>query len=155
MLVTGIIGLLQGQLNGTDQSAYANGIAAVVAALSRDENTGLPSVYEDVLPRGYALPAIAVHVYGGDQGYDMAGPDSFSESQLQLDVYGADSVTCREAATAARQLLKRYLGTLPDGTVVTGLFQERDMAMPFLPKVDAKAKGSRWTIGFRVISNQM
>lgn len=158
MLIDGVIGLLKGELNGTAQSAYTAQIAAVIAANGVDPST--PSVhgsavFENELPRGYTLPAVAVHAYGGDQGYDMAGPDSISESQVQIDVYGPDSVSCRILATAVRQLLKAYVGTLPDGTLVPGFFQERDMAMPFVGKADQKGIANRWTIGFRVVSNQM
>lgn len=158
MLMDGIISLLKG-VNCSGQSpATLTGIAQVIIANGTDPSSpSVPgsAVFENELPRGYTFPAIAVHVYGGDQGYDMAGPDDLAECQLQLDVYGLDSLQCRTLATAARVLLKSYVGTLPDGTVVPGLFQERDMAMPFVAKADSKGLGNRWTIGFRVVSNQM
>lgn len=151
MLVDGIISLLSYAETDSIPSQYAQYGDLITSVGAQVQGR----VYENELPRGYQLPAIAVHVYGGDQGYDMAGPIDLSESQLQLDIYGADSVTCRNLAAAARQLLKVFVGTLPDGTIVPGLFQERDMAMPFTAKADTRGLANRWTLGFRVVSNQM
>ena len=111
-------------------------------------------VYENELPRDYKLPAIAVHQYGGTQDYDLSGPLDIHEVQVQLDCYGKDSGSCRAVVDAARELLKGYVGTLPDGTVVEAVFLERDMALPFLPNADAKSIANRWTLGFRVVSKQ-
>jgi hypothetical protein len=147
MLIDGIISLLQGNANGTDQSKYTALIAAVTAVTGN-------RVYENELPRGYVLPAIAVHQYGGNQDYDMTGPVDVNEDQVQLDVYGADSSTCRQATRAARKLLEAYVGTLPDGTVVQAVYKERDQAMPFLPHADQKGIANRWMLGFRVVKNR-
>ena len=154
MLIDGVISLLQGQLNGTNQSAYTALIEALVNILSTDHKTNLPSVYENELPRGYKLPAIAVHQYGGNQDYDFSGPVDINEDQLQLDCYGPDSLTCRQTMRAARKLLEAYVGTLPDGTVVQGFYKERDQAMPFLPHADQKGIANRWTVGFRVVKKR-
>jgi hypothetical protein len=159
MLIDGVIALLQGQLNGTNQSAYTALIAAVSSALSTDPGTstgatGKPSIYENELPRGYILPAIAVHQYGGTQDYDFSGPIDINEDQIQLDCYGLDSLSCRMAAEAARKLLEGYMGTLPDGTVVQGLYKERDMAFPYLSHADTKGIANRWMLGFRVVKQR-
>lgn len=147
MLIDGIIMLLKGQLNGTNQSAYTSEMAAVVALTAG-------RVYENELPRGYELPAICVHQYGGSQDYDFDGPININEDQIQLDSYGADSLSCRQTARAACKLLESYVGTLPDGTIVQGLYKERDMAMPFTAKADQKGIANRWLTGLRVVKQR-
>ena len=154
MLIDGVISLLQGQLNETNQSAFTLLIEGVTNLLAADPISTLPAVYENELPRGYKLPAIAVHQYGGNQDYDFAGPIDINEDQIQLDCYGADSSTCRATTAAARSLLEVYVGTLPDGTVVQAFYKERDQAMPFLPHADGKAIANRWTLGFRVVKQR-
>jgi len=110
------------------------------------------AVYKSVLPRGYVLPAIAVHRYGGTKDYEFAGPVGPREDQIQVDCYGADPETAQQVTEAVRTLLVGYTGTLSDGTVVQGCFLERDMDMPFLPHADAKGIANRSLLGFRVVS---
>lgn len=112
-------------------------------------------VYENELPRGYKLPAIAVHQYGGTQDYDFSGPININEDQIQLDCYGQDSPTCRATAEAVTRLLQGFVGTLPDGTVVQAVYKERSQAMPFLPSADQKAIANRWMLGFRVVKQRV
>jgi hypothetical protein len=109
-------------------------------------------VYKSVLPRGYVLPAIAIHRYGGAQDYDYAGPVDVREDQIQIDVYvdAADDTVLE----AIRALISGYVGTLPDGTVVQACYLEREMDMPFLPNADTKGIANRSTLGFRVVSKR-
>lgn len=144
MLIDGLISLLQGAPNPTGPAGVAELQAALVAF------TGV-RIYENELPRGYTLPAIAVHQYGGVRDYDYTGPVDIKEDQIQLDCYGADSPTCRATKEAATKLLESYVGTLPDGTVVQGLFYEREQAMPFVKQADQKGIANRWMVGFRVV----
>lgn len=158
MLIDGVIMLLKGQLNETDQSGYTGLLAALIAANGAAPGAdSLPgsAVFENELPRGYQLPAIAVHQYGGTQDYDFGGPLDVVEDQVQLDCYGKDSASCRALSKAAKDLLQSYVGILPDGTVVQAVFKERDQAMPFLPNADQKGIANRWMLGFRVISKRV
>jgi Protein of unknown function (DUF3168) len=112
-------------------------------------------VYQSVLPRGYILPAIAIHRYGGSQDYEYAGPVGVREDQIQLDAYGETAESLQQVSEAIRSLLVPYVGTLPDGTVVQACYLERDMDMPFLPNADTKGIANRSTLGFRVVSTRV
>lgn len=109
-------------------------------------------VYASVAPRGYVLPAIVIHRYGGLQEYQFDGPAGLREDQIQVDCYANDSSTAQQLAEAARELLISFVGALSDGTVVRGCYLERDMDMPFLPNADAKGITNRSLLGFRVVS---
>jgi hypothetical protein len=151
MLIDGITQLLSFQVTDSvpdGLQAYADQIHTVAAQVQG-------RVYENELPRGYRLPAIAVHQYGGAQDYDFSGPISINEDQVQLDCYGQDSLSCRATAEAARKLLENFTGTLPDGTVVQACYKERDQAMPFLPNADQKGIANRWMLGFRVVKQRV
>lgn len=132
MMLDGIIALLTGN----------SGVSAFVSS----------RVYKSVLPRGYSLPALAVHRYGGSQEYGFDGPVGLREDQVQIDCYALDSETAQQVLEAVRSLLAPYAGTLPDGTVVTACYLERDMDMPFLPHADTKGIASRSMLSFRVVS---
>lgn len=109
-------------------------------------------IYKSVLPRGYTLPAIAIHRYGGAQEYQADGPVGTREDSIQVDCYAEDPETAQQVAEAVRSLLAPFKGTLPDGTTVQGTFLERDMDMPFLPHADSKGIANRSMLGFRVVS---
>lgn len=119
--------------------------------------TGLLSsaqiISKSVLPRGYTLPALAVHRYGGTQDYEYAGPTQVREDQIQIDIYGDTAEDAQQVAEAVRAVLVGFVGTLPDGTVVQAVYLERDMDMPFLPHADAKGIANRSMLGFRVVSS--
>lgn len=134
MMLDGFIALL------TDNSAV-NGLIA-------------GRIYKSVLPRGYGLPAIAIHRYGGSQEYQADGPAGTREDQIQLDCYAEDPETAQQVAEAVRTLLASFRGTLPDGTVVQGCFLEREMDMPFMPKADTTGLANRSMLGFRVVSER-
>ncbi len=129
-----------------------DGIISLLTANTGVNNLVAGRVYKSVLPRGYTLPAIAVHRYGGTQEYVFAGPSGVREDQIQVDCYAADAETAQQVAEAVRALLVNYVGTLPDGTVVQGCFLERDMDMPFLPRADTSGIANRSLLGFRVVS---
>lgn len=109
------------------------------------------AVFRSVLPRGYALPAIAVHRYNGTEETDMAGPIGLEEHFVQLDVYGNAPEDTETVAKAVRAILSRLVGTLPDGTTVQGSFLERDMDMTFLAKADTKGIAYRQCLGYRIV----
>ena len=108
--------------------------------------------YENEFPRGFVLPAVVVHQYGGNQDYDFTGPIDITEDQVQVDCYAQDSSGCRALRLSVKDLLEAFTGTLPDGTVVQAMYKERDLAMPFLPNANTKGIANRWTLGFRVVS---
>lgn len=132
-----------------------DGIIALLNADSGVNTLIAGRIYRNELPRGYTLPAIAVHRYGGTQEYDLNGPVGVKEDQIQLDVYGQDSATASAAAEAVKALLEPYTGTMPDGTIVQACYLERDMDMPFLPHADAKGIANRSLLGFRVVSTRV
>jgi hypothetical protein len=132
MLIDGIITLMNAD----------TGIAGLVSG----------RIYKNVLARGYQLPAIAVHRYGGSQDYEFSGPVDISEDQLQIDVYGTDADSCQEVAASVRALLAPFTGSLPDGTIVQACYLERDMDMPFLPNADSKGIANRAVLGFRIVN---
>ena len=110
--------------------------------------------YQSVLPRGYLLPAIAVHRYGATQDYDFAGPVSVREDQVQVDAYGATAADAQNVIAAVRAALTNFTGTLPDGTVVQAIYLEREQDLPFLPHADSKGLANRSLIAVRVVSKQ-
>ena len=68
MLLDGIIALL----------SETSGVSTLVTP-----NGGTAQIYKSVLPRGYTLPAIAVHRYGGTKDYMYSGPVGTREDQVQ------------------------------------------------------------------------
>lgn len=147
MMLDGFISLLTGQ-NTANLTAYQNQIAAVTALTGNN-------VFKSVLPRGYTLPAIAIHRYGGTQDYEYDGPIGVREDQVQLDAYGDTAEQAQQVVKAVRALLVGFAGTLPDGTVVQAMYLERDMDMPFLPHADSKGIANRSVLGFRVVSSNV
>lgn len=109
-------------------------------------------IYKSVLPRGYTLPALVIHRYGGSQEYQLDGPAGVREDQVQVDCYAVDADGAQALAEAVRAALVSFTGTLSDNTIVQGCFLERDMDMPFLPHADAKGFANRSLLGFRVVS---
>ena len=116
-------------------------------------------IYRSVLPRGYVLPAVCVHRYGGAQDFDYSGPQGVLESQIQFDCYAATADIAEQINAAIKLLFvgsktvpaTPYTGTLPDGTIVQGVFFEREMDMPFLPNADAKSLANRALLGLRFV----
>lgn len=111
-------------------------------------------IYKSVLPRGYQLPAVVIHRYGGTQDYQYDGPVGVREDQVQVDCYSADvtGTESQSVAEAVRSALVGYTGTLGEGTVVQACYLERDMDMPFLPGADTKGIAHRTLLGFKVVS---
>lgn len=109
-------------------------------------------IYKSVLVRGFSLPAVAVHRYGGSQEYDFNGPVGVREDQVQLDAYASDAETTQQVTEAIRAVLVGFKGALPDGTIVQACFLERDMDMPFMPHADSKGIANRSLLGFRFVT---
>lgn len=110
--------------------------------------------YKDVLPRGYTLPATAVHRYNGTTGYDFQGPIDSGEEMVQLDIYGPDAETRDNLVAAIKALLNPFAGSLPDGTAVTACYLERDMDMPYVAGAAPSAVTYRHILGYRVCVKQ-
>jgi hypothetical protein len=121
------------------------GQASAITALVGDH------IYKNRAPRGFKLPAIILHKYGGAQDYDFDGPVDISEAQIQADVYAADENGCGLMIAAIRSVLDGFVGTLPDGTVVQACYYEREMDMPFLAYGDQKSDTNRSLIGYRFV----
>lgn len=132
-----------------------DGFIALLTSASTVNGLLNGGISKSVLPRGYKLPAIAIHRYGGGQDYDFAGPVDISEDQIQLDIYGDTADDCDQVTEAVRALLIGFTGALSDGTVVQACYLERDMDMPFLPHADSKGIANRSTLGFRVVSKRV
>jgi Protein of unknown function (DUF3168) len=109
-------------------------------------------IYEGELPRGYTLPAVAIHKYGGNRDTQFSGPVGIRETQIQFDTYGRTALEARQVAQAIDSLVAPFAGALPDGTVVQLCTLERDMDMPFKADGDAKSVFSRSTLGYRIIT---
>ena len=85
-------------------------------------------IYRSVLPRGYVLPAVCVHRYGGAQEFDYSGPQGVLESQIQFDCYAATADIAEQISAAIKLLFvgsktvpaTPYTGTLPDGAAQKG-----------------------------------
>jgi len=132
-----------------------DGLIAVLNANTAVNALVAGRVYKSELPRGYLLPAIAMHRYGGTQDYSFAGPIGVREDQIQIDCYAQDAATAQQVAGAVRAALAPFTGALTDGTVVQCCYLERDMDMPFLPHADQKGIANRTLLGFRVVSNEV
>jgi hypothetical protein len=145
VIVDGFISLLTGAPGDPNLPALATKVNAVTALIGS-------RAYKNALPRGYRLPALAIHRYGGNLDYDMAGPNSESEDQIQIDIYGDTPDDCQAASEAVRALLAPFVGTLSDGSRVQACYLERDMDMPYLPHADAKGIANRASLGFKVVS---
>jgi hypothetical protein len=114
--------------------------------------TGLPSVFNSVLPRAYKLPAIAVHRYAGAWDQDFLGPNTTREDSFQLDIYGSNGDTAQAVIDACRTFFTGFTGTLSDGTVVLGAYLEQDRDMPFLPNADTQSMAFRSLLCFRFVT---
>lgn len=127
-------------------------VSSLLAAAVNVPDPKPAAVYDSLLPRGYKLPAIVVHRYGGAHDQDFTGPIDCVEDNFQLDVYGDTSDAKEDIAQAARDLLTGYTGTLSDGTVVSGTYKEQDRDMPFLPNTAPENRTFRTVLAFRFIS---
>lgn len=125
---------------------------STVTTLLADAKGGGKAVYEQMLPRAYKLPAIAVHRYGGVSEQTFGGPINLREDNLQIDCYGDTAADCDAVTDACRTLLNGFAGTLAGGTVVVGTFLEQDRDMPFLPNADVSSMAFRSLLGFRIVS---
>lgn len=128
-------------------------IDGVIALLQSTESVSslATGIYESELPRGFALPAVAVHQYGGSEDTDLAGPIGLLEAQIQFDCYAITGPSARAVAAAIEALLKPFTGSLPDGTVLSYCKLQRSMAMPFRPHADQKGIANWYTTGFSVV----
>jgi hypothetical protein len=132
-------------------------IDGFVALLIADPTTNAlvqGRVTKNVLARGSALPAIAVHRYMGDQEYDLNGPVDVREDQIQFDVY-VGKADAEQLTEVVRNLVINFTGALPDGTLIYACYLERDMDMPFLPNADVQGIAARSTLGYRVVSKRI
>ena len=132
-----------------------DGIISLLTANTTVNGLVRGRVYMSLLPRGYRLPAIALHRYGGTQDYEFDGPVGVREDQVQIDVYGDTVEDCQTTIEAVRSTLVGYVGTLPDGTVVQACYLEREMDMPYLPHADQKAVANRTLLGFRFVTTRV
>lgn len=128
-----------------------DGFISVLSADATVAGLVAARIYKSVLPRATPLPAIVVHRYDGAQEYQFSGPADIREDKLQLDIYGTGG-SCQTISEAARRVLYKFVGVLPEGTVVQGCFLERSLDMPFLANADGKGIADRTTLGFRVVS---
>ena len=92
----------------------ANGFVAKLLADSGVSSLVSTRVYQDRLPRGFTLPAIVVHQYGGTEDTEFDGVTDVNEGHVQIDVYGKTPAERDGAVAAVVSLLKGFTGTLPD-----------------------------------------
>ncbi len=127
-----------------------DGIIALLTSTSSVSTLATGGIYEDELPRGYTLPAVCVHQYGGSEDTDMGGPIGIEEGQVQFDVYATSGSAARALGKAIEAVLKPFTGALPDGTNIKLFKLERSMAMPFSTKGDQKGIANRYLVGLAV-----
>ena len=146
----GIISLLQAAYSGYTPPVLpgANHTAAQLQTLCGHR------ACDTVLPRGYQLPAVVVHQYGGTQGYELDGPDNMNDGQIQLDAYGVTPASTQQLADALEDYFINFIGPLPDGSQVSACFLERRMDMPFESATDRSGISYRTMLGFRVVAQR-
>jgi hypothetical protein len=127
-----------------------DGLIALIQESETVNTTG--GVNENVLPRGYVLPAYVIHSAGGTQDTQFSGPVDIREDDIQFDCYGRTAIEARQCGAAVRTLLSPYVGTLPDGTIVQRVNVEMDMAMPYSARGDEKGLLDRWLLKLHFIS---
>jgi hypothetical protein len=79
-------------------------------------------------PKAWLLPYIVLNRVTTLDTITMVGDVGFRNALFQIDAYAGDYYTSRKIALAIRDLLKSYLGNLPDtdATAVGGVFQTKD-----------------------------
>jgi hypothetical protein len=127
-----------------------DGIISLLTNTSSIRTLATGGIHEDELPRGYSLPAVCVHQYGGSEDTDMAGPIGLEEGQVQFDIYATSGSAARALGKAIEAVLKPFTGSLPEGTSVKLFKLERSMAMPFSAKGDQKGIANRYLVGLAV-----
>jgi hypothetical protein len=88
-------------------------------------------VYWVLMPKGAAVPCIVLSRTATQDTNTMQGPTPLRGALLQLDCYGGTYYASRALATAARQVLESFTGTLPDGTVMSGAVITKDWDLPY------------------------
>lgn len=88
-------------------------------------------VYWVLLPKGGAIPCIILSRVATDDTYAMSGSMKFRGALFQVDCYAASFYDARSLGDIVRHLLESYIGTLADGTVVSGIQVTKDWDMPY------------------------
>jgi hypothetical protein len=101
------------------------GIASLVTTTNGN------GVYWILAPKAATFPLIVLSRVATDDTIAMAGDLGFRGALFQVDSYAGDFYTSRAVAAAVRELLESYKGTLPDGTVVDAVLQEKDWDFPY------------------------
>lgn len=115
------------------------GATAPVTAIVPNDVAGTPQIYWTVAPKSAKAPYIVLNRDETLDNYTMQGPLTLRAALIQADCYVDTTITVNAAyvldalATAVRQALWSFKGTLPDAdeTVVNGVFIEKEWEMPY------------------------
>ncbi len=91
------------------------------------------NVFWVMAPKAATFPLVILGWVSTDDTVVFNGDLGFRNGLLQVDCYSSQYYNSRLVATAVRDLLKSYSGTLPDvnSTVVAGVVQTKDWDMPY------------------------
>jgi hypothetical protein len=107
-------------------------------------------VYWILAPKGAAVPYVVLSTVLTKDSYAMEGVTGLREGLFQVDCYATAYYPSRDIAKAVRDLLKNFIGTLPDtdSTKVEAVFIDKDWDMPY--QEGAKGFVYRAMLHFRV-----
>lgn len=102
-----------------------SGIAALVSTTSGK------GVYWMLAPKAAVFPLVVLSRVATTDTVTMDGDVGFRNALFQVDSYAGDYYTSRAVASAVRELLASYNGTLSGGTVVNAVLQTKDWDFPY------------------------
>jgi hypothetical protein len=115
MIEKGLFQLIQSDAN----------VATIVTTTSGN------GVYWILMPKGASVPCIILSRIATDDTYAMSGSMQFRGALFEFDCYAASFYDSRSLGDIVRHLLEPFIGTLPDGTVVSGIQVTKDWDMPY------------------------
>jgi hypothetical protein len=87
---------------------------------------GNSRVYPVLMAPNSAYPAIVYRVGEIETLYTLAGEAGLSQKRIYVSCHGQAYLDARSLADAVTELLSGYHGTLADGTVIQGAFQDSE-----------------------------
>lgn len=97
----------------------------IAAAVGPDVN-GIARAWWVLAPQGATLPFLIFSRVATTDSYAMSGPTGLREGLFQIVCYSTTYYGSRSVADVVRKYLGSYKGTLPDGTVVTGVITDKE-----------------------------
>jgi hypothetical protein len=116
------------------------GAQAAVTDIVPDDVSGNPQIYWVLAPKGASLPYVILNRVATSDIFTFQGYNGVREGLFQVDCYtdsksgvASGYYTARQLATAVRNALAAFKGTLPDAqsTVVLSSLTKKDWDMPY------------------------